>query len=366
MRKITTLLLMLMLLIPFATNGQEMPSVQGETGLMPNSIMISVQSDEQEPVQRISVHDPVMMKQDGVYYLFCTGNGISVFSSTDMKEWKREERIFAEAPKWAVEAVPGFRGHIWAPDIAYYNGQYHIYYSVSAFGKNTSAMGVATNKTLHPSSPDFKWVDHGKVIQSYPGVTNWNAIDANFITDKKGTPYLTWGSFWDGLQIIKLSPDGLSVGEDINGIKTIVSRKSYSGLPNPPSIDNNPVDAGGNAVEAPFIFKKGKYFYMFASIDYCCKGVNSSYKMIIGRSKKVTGPYLDKEKKNLAFGGGTILMQGDENWHGVGHNATVSFDGVDYLVFHAYDAKDNGRSKLRIFKLDWDKNGWPVVGEPVY
>src|SRR5690606_30022803 len=110
-----------------------------------------------------------------------------------------------------------------------------------------------------------------------------------------------------------------------------------------------------------FIFKKGKYYYLFASIDYCCKGERSTYKMIVGRSKKVTGPYLDDEKRDMAFGGGKLLLAGDAKWHGVGHNAVVSFDGADYLVFHGYDAADKGISKLRIEQMIWDKKQWPVI-----
>lgn len=313
------------------------------------------------PIQETSVHDPVMIKQGDIYYIFCTGFGISVLSSTNLKEWKYEKPVFKEAPKWAVEAVPTFKGHIWAPDISFFNGEYYLYYSVSAFGKNTSCIGLATNKTLNPADPDFKWVDHGKVIQSVPGVTNWNAIDPNFILDEDGTPYLTFGSFWDGLKLVRLSRDGKHLDDDISKIPTIVSRKKDPNMKeNPQAIDNNPADAGGNAVEAPFIFKKGKYYYMFASIDYCCKGVNSTYKMIIGRSKKLQGPYVDKENVPLAYGGGTILLKGDENWHGVGHNGIASADGNDYLIFHAYDAHKNGMPKLRIEKLKWT-DGWPEI-----
>jgi arabinan endo-1,5-alpha-L-arabinosidase len=123
-----------------------------------------------------------MAKEGDTYYLFCTGMGISVWSSPDMNNWKKEKPVFSQAPKWAVDAIPTFQGHIWAPDISFYKGQYYLYYSVSAFGKNTSCIGLATNKTLNPGSPDFKWVDHGKVIQSIPGKTNWNAIDPNLIT----------------------------------------------------------------------------------------------------------------------------------------------------------------------------------------
>jgi arabinan endo-1,5-alpha-L-arabinosidase len=311
--------------------------------------------------QNISVHDPVMTRQNGTYYIFCTGMGISVFSSPDMKNWKKEEPVFAKAPQWAVDAIPTFKGHIWAPDISNHNGEYYLYYSVSAFGKNTSCIGLATNKTLDPASPEFKWIDHGKVIQSIPGQTNWNAIDPNLIVDGDGTPYLVFGSFWDGIKMVRMSPDAQSVAEDISKIPTIASRKSASNAANPPSVDNNPVDAGGNAIEAPFIFKKGNYYYLFASIDYCCKGVNSTYKMIVGRSEKLTGPYIDHSGKPMATGGGTILLAGDENWHGVGHCAVVSFDGTDYLVFHGYDAHDAGKPKLNIRKLNWDAEGWPVV-----
>jgi arabinan endo-1,5-alpha-L-arabinosidase len=306
-----------------------------------------------------------MAKQDDTYYLFTTGRGIAVWSSTDMKTWKREKAVFAEAPQWAVDAVPTYRGHTWAPDISYHNGLYYLYYSVSAFGKNTSCMGVVTNKTLHPDDPDFEWVDHGAVICSTPDVNNWNAIDPNLIFDENGVPYLFFGSFWDGLQIVRLTDDLKSCYPGEEPV-TIASRKKERRQENPPAIDNNPVDAGGNAIEAPFVFRKDNHYYLFASIDYCCKGVESTYKMIYGRSDKIDGPYYDKEGKDLLFGGGTILMEGDENWHGVGHNAVVSFDGEDYLVFHGYDANDEGRSKLRIFRLSWDQSQWPVIEEEIY
>ena len=133
--------------------------------------------------QDIRVHDPVMIREKGVYYLFCTGMGISVFSSPDMTNWKKEKPVFDAPPSWALETIQGFKGHIWAPDISFHDGQYYLYYSVSAFGKNTSCIGVATNKTLDPSSSDFKWTDHGKLLQSIPGRDLWNAIDPNVAFD---------------------------------------------------------------------------------------------------------------------------------------------------------------------------------------
>ncbi|NGM71748.1 arabinan endo-1,5-alpha-L-arabinosidase [Sphingobacterium sp. SGL-16] len=314
-----------------------------------------------QPTGKLAVHDPVMIKHQDTYYLFSTGHGIAVSSSRDMINWKREKPVFSVPPQWTVEKVPTFKGHIWAPDIAFFNGKYYLYYSVSAFGKNTSGIGVATNVTLDKDDPNFKWQDHGLVIQSIPGQTNWNAIDPNIILDKKGTPYMSFGSFWDGIKLVKLSKDGLRVEDDITNIPTIASRKKSSKDPNPPSVDDNPKDAGGNAIEAPFIFKHKDYYYLFVSIDYCCKGVNSTYKMIVGRSKNIKGPYLDEKGIDLAQAGGKLVLAGNENWHGVGHNAVVHTENQDYILFHGYDAKDAGRSKLLIKKITWDKQGWPTV-----
>jgi len=307
---------------------------------------------------RIVVHDPVMIKHANKYYIFATGVGINVWSSTDMKSWTREKPVFEMPPSWAVNimatyalsdpTIKPFRGHIWAPDISFHNGLYYLYYSVSAFGKNTSCMGVATNKTLDSSDPNFLWVDHGPVICSRPGIEHWNAIDPNLSYGEDGFPYLIWGSFWDGLQIVRLTDDLKRVHPDSKP-ETIATQRTAV-----------------NPIEAPFVIRKGNYFYLFASIDFCCRGANSTYKMIYGRSESILGPYYDKEGKFLLEGGGTILKLGDENWHGVGHNAVASFDGKDYLIFHAYDANDNGRSKLRIFELLWDDDEMPVVGAAIY
>ena len=324
------------------------------------------QADTQQQLRtNISVHDPVMFQQDSLYYIFCTGNGIAMWSSKDMINWKQEKPVFATAPQWAKDSIKGFRGNsLWAPDISYNKKTklYYLFYSASAFGKNTSCIGLATNKTLHTNDPGYLWIDHGVIIQSIPGKTNWNAIDPNLITDKSGTPWLTFGSFWDGLKIVKLNKDWMSVAENLDNMPTIASRKKDPSVKtNLPAVDNNPVEAGGNAIEGAFVFKKYGYFYLFASIDYCCKGVNSTYKMIVGRSKNVKGPYLDKEGLSMAKGGGTIVLKGDSLWYGVGHNSAYTFNGTDYLIFHGYDAKDNARPKLRIERMTWDKEKWPVI-----
>ncbi|MBC6989405.1 arabinan endo-1,5-alpha-L-arabinosidase [Hymenobacter sp. BT491] len=303
----------------------------------------------------IPAHDPVMIRQDGTYYMFCTGTGIAMWSSKDMQTWKQEKPVFAAAPTWAVQAVPGFRNnHIWAPDISFANGQYNLFYSVSAFGKNTSCIGLATNKTLNPASPDYKWVDHGKVIQSVPGRDMWNAIDPNLVRDEAGKPWLAFGSFWNGIKLVKLQDDLTKVAQPEQW-RTVASR------PRDPKLTDSL--AGDAAIEGPFIFKKGGYYYLFTSFDYCCRGPQSTYKMMVGRAKNVTGPYVDRSGAGLEQGGGTLVLQGDSNWYGVGHNSVYTFDNTDYLVFHGYDAAEKGRPKLRIEKLNWDKEGWPIVAK---
>ena len=314
--------------------------------------LLNAQTNDTLPV----VHDPVMIKQKNTYYIFCTGQGISVLSSTDRKHWTKRSLVFNQAPAWAVQTILGFKGHIWAPDISYHNGQYYLYYAVSAFGKNTSAIGVATNATLDTTSPKFKWIDHGKVIQSVPNRDMWNAIDPNLVVDAESASWLAFGSFWDGIKVVKLNDDLLSIAQPEQWY-SIASRKRDVTLP-----DNT---AGNAAIEAPFIFKKDNYYYLFVSFDYCCQGEKSTYKMMVGRSKNVYGPYLDKEGISMNSGGGSLVLKGDANWYGVGHNAVVSFDDKDYLVFHGYDAHDNGKPKLRMKELMWS-NGFPEVKSDLF
>ena len=245
---------------------------------------------------------------------------------------------------------------MWAPDISYFNGKYYLYYSVSAFGKNTSAIGLATNTTLNPKDPEFKWQDEGMVIRSIPGRDLWNAIDPNLITDEDGYPWMSFGSFWTGLKLVRLIPNRTRLA-DPQEWYTIARRNR-----DPYTQDEN---AGSAALEAPFIFRKDSMYYLFLSWDYCCRGENSTYKVVVGRSEKVTGPYVDKEDVSLAEGGGSIVIEGDQRWAGVGHNSAYTFDGTDYFVFHAYDSDEGGRSELKIAEMNWDAEGWPVVDRSI-
>lgn len=299
-------------------------------------------------------HDPEMIKEGNVYYLFATGRGISVASSTDMINWKKENPVFSTPLKWVNDTiVPGNRQlDIWAPDISLRNGTYYIYYSVSAFGKNTSAIGVATNKTLNPANPDFNWVDHGPVVSSIAIKNDWNAIDPNLIIDEAGVPWLDFGSFWSGIKMVQLNNDLISVALPEKWIALAERDRSF-----------RPQDRANDkpGIEGPFIFKKNEYYYLFVSFDRCCRGIRSDYNVVVGRSLKATGPYIDKAGVDMRYGGGTQVVKGNADWPGVGHNSAYTFDGKDYLVFHGYDAKDNGRSKLLIREIIWDPEGWPTT-----
>ena len=292
----------------------------------------------------LSAHDPVMIKQDSLYYLFMTHGGIA--RSSDMENWTRIEPAPREL-KWVTDdIIPGYRGGFWAPDIQYYDGLYYLYYSPSTFGKNTSAIGVMTNKTLHQDSPDYQWEDHGMIVQSIPGRDFWNAIDANviYVEEESGEKagWLAFGSFWGGLKLVKLAADMKSLAEPQEWY-TIAKRENSS------------------AIEAPFIYQRNGYYYQFASIDYCCKGLESTYKTIVGRSKDVRGPYLGKDGTPMTEGGGDLIVGETDQYVAVGHCSVYDFDGKTFFVAHGYDKEDKGRSKLFIKEIQWDEEGWPSL-----
>lgn len=301
-------------------------------------------------------HDPVMIKQDDTYYLFSTGRGIRMQSSTDLENWERIGRVFDEAPEWTFDVNPDFRNHMWAPDITHHDGTYYLYYSVSTFGRNRSAIGVATTPTLNPDDPDYKWTDHGPVVQSFPGRDMWNAIDPNLAFDNEGAPWLTFGSYWMGIKLVKLQANLTDIARSQQEWHTLASRHRYWKLN-----DRYGGDTKNSDIEAPFIFKKNGYYYLFASWDRCCAGQNSTYKVVTGRSKNITGPYIDKANQDMKDGGGTLVVKGNEEWAAVGHQAAYTFDGTDYLVFHGYENNEDGDSYLLIKEIKWDKDGWPAV-----
>ncbi len=290
----------------------------------------------------VPAHDPAMAKQGRSYYLFCTGPGISTRTSKDLQHWSAPARVFPAALPWSGTLIPRSRDYYWAPDVSYFNHKWHLYYAVSTFGSNRSAIGLATNATLDTSRSDYGWVDEGPAVQSQR-TDDYNAIDPNITFDEHNRPWVVFGSFWTGIKILRIDPaTGKPVGPDAPPI----------GLAQRPSPD---------AIEAPFIIRRRGYFYLFVSFDFCCRGVNSTYNIRVGRSRQITGPYEDKDGKAMLDGGGSLVLDTRGRWHGPGGCSVLRVGRRDYLVYHAYDAEHYGAPKLRIEQISWDAGGWPTV-----
>jgi arabinan endo-1,5-alpha-L-arabinosidase len=292
-----------------------------------------------------NVHDPSIVKAGDTYYVFSTRAGISVRCSKDLVNWRLCGDVFAHLPQWAVKDVPGLRG-LWAPDVSYFNGRYHLYYSCSTFGSNRSSIGLVTNATLDPASDAFKWEDQGKVLGSET-TDDWNAIDPNIVLDEKGQPWLSFGSFWSGIKLRKIDPTTGKLDAKDPTLYSLAGRPRSSTLP--------------GAVEAPFIVRKHEYYYLFVSFDFCCRGKDSTYNVRVGRSRDVKGPYVDKDGKDLREGGGSLVVAGEGRWRGPGHCSVLSERDGDRIVYHAYDADARGASTLRINPIVWDSQGWPTI-----
>lgn len=300
------------------------------------------------------VHDPVIARELDTYYVFSTGTGrdekgvIPIRTSKDLHAWKRSGYVFLKLPAWATKEIPKATG-AWAPDISFFNGKYHLYYAVSSFGSRNSAIGLATNTTLDPASKEYKWVDEGVVLRSYQDQDDWNAIDPNLVFENNRSLWLTWGSFWGGIKIRRLDPQTGKLSETDTTMYTLSSRPRVA-----------PVSG---SVEAPFLVKHGRDWYLFASFDRCCQGARSTYNVVVGRSRSITGPYRARNGKLMTEGGGTpVIAATTPHWRGPGHQAIFRDKGTDYLVFHAYHGA-TGRPHLQISTLNWDKDGWPLAGE---
>jgi arabinan endo-1,5-alpha-L-arabinosidase len=290
----------------------------------------------------LGTHDPVVFAADGSFYLFSTGTNIGTKTSTDLLHWQATPDVFTGGtrPAWLAQKVPGV-SNLWAPDISYFGGAYHLYYSVSTFEKNRSCIGHLTRASLTSGA----WADQGSVVCSNVSTKDdFNAIDPNAIVDQSGTPWLAFGSFWSGIKLIQLDQQGARVGDSLTALAS---------RPN-----------AGGALEAPFVVRRCGYYYLFVSWDRCCAGVNSTYNIRVGRSAEVKGPYVDRDGKAMLQGGGTLVVAGAGRWHGPGHNAVLFSEQQAYNVYHSYDGDRNGASTLRISELVWDENGWPISGGP--
>ena len=304
-------------------------------------------------------HDPSIIKEGNTWYVFATGKApdggqFAVRCSQDLEHWKLCGHVFDAVPDWIHQRSPGTRD-LWAPDVSYVNHEYRLYYAYSLFGKNTSGIALVTNRTLDPASPDFKWIDKGLVFES-KATDNYNAIDPNLVLDGKGGAWLVFGSFWDGIKMWRLDDSGMLSKKDTTLYSLARRAKPEITEPNPPNLPGN-----WQAIEAPFIVRHGGYFYLFTSWDLCCRGLKSTYRTMVGRSKSVTGPYVDATGKLLTEGGGTELLVANSRWLGPGgESVLLDPKAKDLIVFHAYDAT-TGKPSMQLSTIDWT-GGWPHAG----
>ncbi|WP_049558366.1 family 43 glycosylhydrolase [Nonomuraea sp. SBT364] len=281
----------------------------------------------------VNVHDPEVAKTpSGGYLLAHTGDGISLKTSADRTAWRNAGAAFPGGAPWAHSYTNG-GNHLWAPDLTYVNGRYHMYYSASTFGSNHSAIFLATSTTGASGS----WTNQGLVVESRTS-DNFNAIDPNLIIDDQGRWWLNFGSFWSGIKMVQLDP--------ATGKRTGTAMSSIAGR-------------NGGSIEAPTIYRHGGYYYLLVSFDLCCRGADSTYRVMAGRSTSVTGPYVDRNGVALTAGGGTEILAGHGSIHGPGHQAVITDTDGDILFYHWYANDDS--SRLGINKIGYDAAGWPYV-----
>jgi len=291
----------------------------------------------------LEAHDSCVIEAEGRFTLFYTGPGIRMKVSDDLLVWEEAGSAFAENPAWIAERVPDAT-ELWAPDVSFFGGVYHLYYAASTFGSGRSCIGHATTESL---AMPIQWVDRGAIICSDPDgvdVDDWDAIDPNALTDTDGTRWMVFGSFGSGIKLLQLDSSGARASDELH---PLAAR----------SADNT-------AIQAAFVLYRAPYYYLFVSFDYCCRGVSSDDNIRAGRATDILGPYVDRDGVPMLDGGGTLLLAGNDRWRGVGANSILSTGGRDYNIYHSYDANAAGRATLRISEVAWDPEGWPLLGGP--
>ncbi len=286
------------------------------------------------------IHDPSSIVKCGDrYWVFGTGRGIISRYSTNLVQWHAGPPVFTNAPAWANEWVPGHRGRYWAPDIIQLGDRYLLYYSVSTWGSRQSGIGLVASRSLDPHSPDYGWEDRGAVFRTTTNDT-FNAIDPSVMLDRDGRLWMVFGSYWTGIKMIELNPKtGLRIAT------------------------NSPVQAlaWNESIEAASLLRHDDDYFLFVNWGQCCRGTNSTYEIRVGRSRVVTGPYLDKDGLDLVKGGGSVFLSTAGDYIGPGHAAFLERDGTTWLSYHYYDPANRGRGTLDLLPVRWDAQGWPVA-----
>ncbi len=312
-------------------------------------------------------HDPTIVRgDDGLWYMFSTDAaagvdrvpaGAHVRTSPDLVDWTFRGTALDGVPEAAAE-WSGAVG-LWAPEVVRWpvpdaDGapRWHMYYSASTFGSRTSAIGLAT-----ASDPGGAWTDRGIVIATHHDRDDVNAIDAAIVFDRAGRPWMIYGSFFGGIHAVELSPDtGMRLRDEPG---TLIARR-------PRSVDG--------AIEGAYVIERDGRYFLFVSYD----SLADSYSVRVGVSDRITGPYLDRQGRDMtspeaadAEITGTKVLGGLRFARGAGliapgHNSIFT-DGDDtFMVHHVRLADDPTQHEAQVRRVHWTASGWPVVSPMPY
>jgi arabinan endo-1,5-alpha-L-arabinosidase len=305
-----------------------------------------------EPQPRLAgdtrIHDPSIIEVGGKFVAFGTGEqgryrgAIRAKTSPDGVNWTDAGSVAEGVPDWAEERL-GYRPHnIWAPSISRRGGTFFLYYCLSSFGVNTSAIGLMTSTSFDAATPGQGWLDQGLVLMSDIG-DDFNAIDPFRIDASDGRAFLSFGSFWSGIKLRELAPEN---GKLIRADTPVIALAGRQ----------------GGAIEASSVLEREGKFYLFVSFDQCCKGAASTYNIRVGRADRIEGPYLDKDGKEMLRGGGSLLLATTGRFSGPGGQEALKTSKGEMLAYHYYDGDDGGAAKLQFSPIGWSPDGWPALG----
>lgn len=299
-------------------------------------------------------HDPTVIEFGGRFFCFCTsGNSFGVMrSSDDMTHWKVEGPILPETPTWLTERYR--HRSLWAPDILVLGKKLRMYYCASNWGTNQSVIGLAENDNFNPKKPLEGWHDIGLVMESVPNQDPFNAIDPETIIDESGRHWMFFGSYFGGIYMVELDP---TTGKLKNTSYQLVAKNTGE---------------RGNPLEGAAVCRRNGYYYLFVSYGLAGQGVRSTYRIMVGRSKEVTGPFLGLTGTPMTEGGHTEVLKSSPPMFSPGHcDVTQDSNGRWLMPYHFYDGRFHwhgdvwGRPALQIRELLMSDDGWPLPGLPI-
>jgi len=322
---------------------QEWALTMTATAAYPSPATVSVAySSTYSDTQAIGIHDPAMIKINSTYYLYSTHSLLHMHESTDRAAFTDAGFALSALPSW-TNAYTASSGDLWAPDISYHSessNPYWLYYAASTSGSTNSAIGLAYSQTGAPST----FTDSGAAIYTSTQCTGSNAIDPASVVDDSGNDWMVFGSWSKGIYIVPVD----------NSSGTPASTATCTQLAYHPS---------GTGLEGAFIYRHNGYYYLFASIDSCCEGTASTYRIAVGRSSTVNGTYTDRGGVAMTSGGGTILLSSHSNVYGPGGQTVFSDTDGDILTYHYYDGNNSGYPALGINLLGWTSDDWPYIAK---